>query len=188
MNANGIAPQNSARLQRIKIVCRIVKYAMLGLFVFSIGIFLLLSLPTWRLETLKMHPVWFVLVNLPNLVLWVWYWKLARLFDYYERGLIFASETIRCIRTLGVLCVLSWMLKNINYFISSHPKPIQPIAASPHVQIGVLAPLELFKMSFFSFSIGPINFGLLLAGAIIIFIAWIMDESRKIQEEQELTV
>ncbi len=188
MNANEIAPQNSARLQRIKIVCRIVKYAILGLFVFSIGIFLLLTLPTWHLETFKMHPVWFVLINLPNLVLWVWYWKLARLFDYYERGLIFSPETIRCIRILGVLCVLDWMLININYFISSHPKPINPIAVSPHVYISVLAPLESFRMSFFSFLIGPINFGLLLAGTIIIFIAWIMDEGRKIHEEQELTV
>ena len=77
---------------------------------------------------------------------------------------------------------------NINYFISSHPKPINPIAVSPHVYISVLAPLESFRMSFFSFLIGPINFGLLLAGTIIIFIAWIMDEGRKIQEEQELTV
>jgi hypothetical protein len=32
-------------------------------------------------------------------------------------------------------------------------------------------------------SVGPV-----LAGLMIIFIAWIMDEGRKIQEEQELTV
>jgi hypothetical protein len=62
------------------------------------------------------------------------------------------------------------------------------MTVSPCVHISFLAPLELFRMTFFSFSIGPIDFGLLLAGTIIIFIAWIMDEGRKIQEEQELTV
>jgi hypothetical protein len=43
-------------------------------------------------------------------------------------------------------------------------------------------------MGFFTFSYGFINLGYLLAGTIIILIAWIMDEGRKIQEEQELTV
>jgi hypothetical protein len=44
-------------------------------------------------------------------------------------------------------------------------------------------------MGFFTFDFGTgIDFGPLLAGAVIILIAWIMDEGRKIQEEQELTV
>ncbi|MEI9863261.1 MAG: DUF2975 domain-containing protein [Limisphaerales bacterium] len=33
-----------------------------------------------------------------------------------------------------------------------------------------------------------ITFGQLVLGLLIILIAWIMDEGRKIQEEQELTV
>jgi hypothetical protein len=43
-------------------------------------------------------------------------------------------------------------------------------------------------MGFFSFAIYGINIGLLLAGIIIVIIAWVMDEGRKIQEEQALTV
>ena len=39
----------------------------------------------------------------------------------------------------------------------------------------------------FDFGTG-INFGQLLIGSAIFLIAWIMDEGRKIQEEQELTV
>jgi hypothetical protein len=189
MNANEKTSNAGARPNRIKIVSRIVKYAILALFVFSIGIFLLVSFPTWTLATLKSHPVWFGLVSLPQIVLWVWYWKLARLFDYYERGLIFTSKTIRCIKTLGILCVLDWMLINIRYFISDHHSMPNPsVAAAPHIFVGALTPLESFRAGFFSFSIGPINFGLLLAGVIIVIIAWIMDEGRKIQEEQELTV
>jgi hypothetical protein len=41
---------------------------------------------------------------------------------------------------------------------------------------------------FFSISFGGINVGMLLAGTVIVLVAWIMDEGRKIQEEQELTV
>jgi hypothetical protein len=47
----------------------------------------------------------------------------------------------------------------------------------------------MYRMEFFSFAFGwGIDFGPLLIGAIIVLIAWIMDEGRKIQEEQELTV
>jgi len=178
----------SARLQRIQLVSRIVKYAILALFVISVAQFLMMSLPTWQLQTLKEHPVWSGLTNLPQVVLWVWYWKLARLFDFYERGLIFTSETIRCIKTLGILCIINWMLINIRYFISDHPLLYSPTTTTPHIYISVFAPLKLFSVGFFSFSIGPINFGLLLAGIIIVIIAWIMDKGRKIQDEQELTV
>ena len=52
----------------------------------------------------------------------------------------------------------------------------------------VPAPIQPLKTGFFNFSIGRIDFGLLLSGIIIFIIAWIMDEGRKIQEEQELTV
>jgi hypothetical protein len=49
--------------------------------------------------------------------------------------------------------------------------------------------LHTIRMGFFSFDFGTgIDFGVLMAGAIIVLVAWIMDEGRKIQEEQELTV
>jgi len=190
MNANEIAPKSSARLQRIKIVSRIVKYAILGLFVIYVGVFLLLSLPTWHLETMKQHPVWFGFVSLPEVVLFVWYWKLARLFDFYERGLIFATATIRCIKTLGVLCVVNWMLVTA-YNIWKRSVPLYH-SQPPHsgVAIRFTKPVveeHIFRMGFFNFSIAGISFDLLLAGAVII-IAWVMDEGRKIQEEQELTI
>jgi len=187
MNANEIAPKANLRLNRIKIVSRIVKYAILGFFVISIGVFLQLSLPTWHLETMKMYPIWFGFVNLPQVVLWVWYWKLARLFDFYERGLIFATATIRCIKKLGILCVVNWLLYTA-YDVWERFVP------SSHVQGGTIKlpkpPVveHVFKMGFFNFSVAGISFGLLLAGAVIAIIAWIMDEGRKIQEEQELTV
>jgi hypothetical protein len=44
-------------------------------------------------------------------------------------------------------------------------------------------------IGFFSFDFGTgVNFGPFFIGVIIVLIAWIMEEGRKIQEEQELTV
>jgi hypothetical protein len=115
-----------------------------------------------------------------ELVLSLWYWKLAKLFRFYERGLIFTNETIRCIKTLGILCVINWVLTSAYHVLSRW-------SASP-ADVTVKTVESGFGMGFFSFSIVGINVGLLLAGVIIVIIAWIMDEGRKIQEEQELTV
>jgi hypothetical protein len=204
MNANEVAPKTNTRLQRIRTVSRIVKYAILGLFIFNIGFFLIVDFPTWRFSTMKTHPVWFGLISLPQVVLWVWYWKLARLFDFYESGLIFATTTIRCIKTLGILCVVNWLLlTTFNVWERSIPQyrsqPSQPGVtmkyhanpSQPGITIKLVNPVVVksdLTWSFYSFSIAGISFGLLLAGAIIIIIAWVMDEGRKIQEEQELTV
>ena len=84
MNVNEISPQANPRLNRIKTVSRIMRYAILGILVLSFVFFLLLSLPTWRLDVFEQHPVWFVLVSLPQIALLIWYWKLAKLFQYYE--------------------------------------------------------------------------------------------------------
>ena len=203
MNANEITPTASARMRRIKTVSRIVKYAILGLFVFNIGFFLMVDFPTWHFETMKKHPVWFGLVSLPQLVLWVWYWKLARLFDFYERGSIFSSATIRCIKTLGILCVVNWLLlttfnvweRSVPQYRSSPPQPgvamkYHSNPSPPEATMKFVKPVVHYDLtwSFYSFSVAGISFGLLLAGAVIIIIAWVMDEGRKIQEEQELTV
>jgi len=118
-----------------------------------------------------------------EIVLCIWYWKLTKLFRFYERGLIFATETIRCIKALGILCVINWLL-----LLAEH---LNPEAAAIRLSMAAPPPnakVYLFHLDFFSFSIYGINVGLLLAGIIIVTIAWIMDEGRKIQEEQELTV
>ena len=121
-----------------------------------------------------------------TVVLGFWYWNLAKLFRFYERGLIFSAETIHCIKTLGLLCALNWLLllvlNIVNRWFPVPPPPPLP----PDVKVTVVK--SGFSMGFFSFSIGGINFGFLLAGIVIILIAWIMDEGRKVQEEQELTV
>ena len=187
MNTNEIIPKNSARLQRIKIVSRIVRYIIIGLFVFSVGFWLCAILVNLLSSSRTAGGLGHPLLNiLLTVVLGFWYWNLAKLFRFYEYGLIFAAETIHCIKTLGVLCAINWLillvLNIVNRWFPVPPLPPLP----PGVKVTVVK--TGFSMGFFSFSIGGVNFGDLLAGIVIILIAWVMDEGRKIQEEQELTV
>ena len=171
------------RMNRIRIVSRMAKIVMLGLLVFTLyrtfflrvwsngGFSLSESHPTASLFWYRMVATFFYIVLL------VWYWKLFRLFNLYEHGLIFSAQTIRCIKILGMLCVVGWVL---GAALQVLPHPLPPGASV--VRHG-------YRMGFFSFDFGTgMDVGLLFAGIVIVLIAWIMDEGRKIQEEQELTV
>jgi hypothetical protein len=192
MNANEISPKVNPRLNRIRTVSRIVRLVVLGILVFTIGYYLFCCFVLWS------PPSWSrVKFTIPTeIILCIWYWKLAELFHFYERGLVFATETIRCVKILGYLCVINWAIMSaIQGWVRLIPSRGVPMPLPPHPPQGfiiqVVQPTNIepfFKMGFFNFSIGSISFGLLLAGVAIIIIAWIMDEGRKIQEEQELTV
>jgi hypothetical protein len=192
MNAKEISPKVEVRLQRIKFVSRVAKYICSGFLLFSIGFNLLFLFP---LPDASKATIWreLLLVGF-QIILWVWYWKLSRVFSFYERGMIFAAETIRSIKTLGFLWVIGWLLLTILHFSPRTPTQVQatlpPATTSTdgtaHI---VVTHVTKIQMGFFTFNFGTgIDFGPLLAGAVIILIAWIMDEGRKIQEEQELTV
>lgn len=179
------------RLHRIQTVSRLVRMIMLGFFIFTIGYFVLhlmaMASPRAWLEA-SAPERWEGLGHMASMLametlVCVWYWQLARLFRLYERGLIFANETIRCIKTLGLLCIINWGMAVAGHCLAYiGPTPISSAGAT------IRFVPSSFSMGFFSFSINYVNFGMLLAGIIIVIIAWIMDEGRKIQEEQELTV
>jgi hypothetical protein len=194
MNANEVSPKASARLDRIKIVSRIARLGVIGFLLFTIWFLLRVwifqgmpvlfdKLNAASAKAAHQYPLFLcagILSLITPLILCVWYWKLAQLFHYYERGLIFAVKTIRCIKFLGLLCVINWMLVSTSHLLLQETGPglFQPSSSQP-----------MYRMEFFSFAFGwGIDFGPLLIGAIIVLIAWIMDEGRKIQEEQELTV
>ena len=193
MNANEVSPKAKLRMNRIRIVSRIAKFVMISILIFTLyKTFILGVLWTGRISLsfiLPNHPfnLHTVIGTIFQAVLWVWYWKLFRLFSLYEQGLIFSAQTIRCIKILGVLCVVGWAAVTLLQILP-HPLPSSQITQthSPEVVVGMVSH---YRMGFFSFDFGTgINFGLLFAGIIIVLIAWIMDEGRKIQEEQELTV
>ena len=192
MNATEIAPKSNLRMNRIKIVSRIAKIVMLGLLIFTLFfpirtyIFQILS-PSFKRGGFSLPDV---LTTISQIILWVWYWKLFQLFNLYERGLIFSAQTIRCIKILGVLCAVGWALMTLLQILP-HPLPSSQIIQTHPPEVTVIKGIMVssYRMGFFSFDFGTgINFGLLFAGTVIVLIAWIMDEGRKIQEEQELTV
>ena len=192
MNANGIAPKTNLRMNRIRIVSRIAKIVMLGLLIFTLYfpirtyIFQILS-PSFKRGGFSLPDV---LTTVSQIILWVWYWKLFRLFSLYEQGLIFSAQTIRCIKILGVLCAVGWALITLLQLLP-HPLPSSQIIQTHPPEATVIKGVVVssYRLGFFSFDFGTgINFGLLFAGIVIVLIAWIMDEGRKIQEEQELTV
>jgi hypothetical protein len=193
MNANEIAPKTNLRMNRIRTVSRIAKWIVHAFLFYSIVFFLRLS--SGPASFLKGNDWRTLFIVMFQVVLWFWYWKMARLFDFYKRGLIFAAETIRCIKFLGLLCAVGWMLMSINHFLLQkypfpstqsmldHLKTLPPGVTLREVSV------THYQMGFFSFDFGTgIDFGMLLIGVVIVLIAWIMDEGRKIQEEQELTV
>ena len=193
MKTNDISPKAGPRLNRIKKVSRIAKFIVFCFFVFTIWFQLWVISGLFRQRDFDILTREILMVVSQGVVC-IWYWELARLFHFYERGLIFAAETIRCIKFLGLLCAVGWMFKLVMHLLVRQ----QPLAAirsmadikalSPGITVkGVL--VTHYQMGFFSFDFGTgIDFGLLFAGIIIVLIAWIMDEGRKIQEEQVLTV
>ncbi len=207
MIANNNASNSLARLNRIKVVSRVARFVILGFLLFT-GWMLVRTLvftpmlqwfngavpSPWSAEPGR----WTVCSKLLSfgfaIALCVWYWKLAQLFGFYERGLIFGGKTIRCIKMLGLVIAAGWLMETASQLswlmeTASHLLPHDQLLPGTPLPAGVSAVTHTFRMSFFSFDLGAgIDFGPPLAGLVIIVIAWIMDEGRKIQEEQELTV
>ncbi|HTL72876.1 MAG TPA: DUF2975 domain-containing protein [bacterium] len=188
MNATVIAPTTTnSRLKRIQKVSRIFRYFVLANLVFNAG-FWLLFLPRWSSGRFTIT-VRGVLMFITEPLLFYWFWKLAQLFRLYERGQIFAAETIRCIKVLGMVCIIGWMALLALRFTPRPDFVVHNPPAGVKVMTETRSETRLFRMGFFSFDFGTgIDFGPLFVGASVVLAAWIMDEGRKIQEEQELTV
>jgi len=84
---------------------------------------------------------------------------LNRLLRSFARGNLFTARNINGIRWLGGLVIGDWVVVKF---------------------------LEAFASR--SVAVGFDDFAKLAIGFLVVLIAWIMDEGRKIQEEQELTV
>lgn len=97
---------------------------------------------------------------------------ITRLFGLYEKGKVFGPENVACFRALGwtiIACDIADFLASV---------ALGPILTY-HLGDGYREMvIELDSNSFYT----------LLAGFSVLTIAWVMDEARKIKEEQELIV
>ena len=123
MTTSTCSPKANPRINRIRIVSRIGKIVMLGLLVFTLYRSFFFSSSSWSwshggvslLEPSQTSSFfWYhITLTLFFIILLAWYWKLFRLFNLYEHGLIFSAQTIRCIKILGLLCAVGWILGNV---------------------------------------------------------------------------
>jgi hypothetical protein len=98
--------------------------------------------------------------------------NLVKLFRLYEIGQIFRPANVRCFRNLS-RALIAWCLVNIasgellSLALTAHHPPGQRM-----ISVGFGSP----------------DITALLVGLILSVIAWVMEEGRKMQEEQDLTV
>ena len=191
MNANEISPKANFRMNRIQKVSRCIRLFLL----FGIPLFAFVWFPLFlgmanqwhhdharwvedlRYVVLLIANYWFGpptfwdvfdAHRLPFLIyglFWLavfffWFCTILKLLGFFEKGILFTAETVRCLQILGGIYILKFMLQLTLYVL-------------------------MFPDSGQVLTVGTSG---LFAGMLIIFIGWLIDEARKIREEQELTV
>ena len=175
MNANEISLKVNSllnRIQKISTFLRIIFFASAVTFGF-IGIL------GYGLAIAGVQPSLSFYLNLSSLGRALECWFAYKLFSSYVRGDLFCPTAVRYIRWIGIISLLMGIG---NVFDALHRQLhngwFQSVNSSPWiVEITLYLQMILFHLVH--------N---LVTGFVILFIAWIMDEGRKIQEEQELTV
>lgn len=105
-------------------------------------------------------------------------WFAYKLFSCYARGDWFARPAVRWMQAIGALSLVRGsgnVWNNLVYFSPAHLNRLQ----HPPLVVEATQVVQFFFSQFLH------N---LVFGCVILFIAWIMDEGRKLREEQELTV
>jgi hypothetical protein len=162
------------RLRRIRIIAKFFRFlCLLGMAVLLGGALMTLFKPDevqigfgeLRLEKLKpeyaslKRPLILVLLTIPATFLWLLY----RLFGLYSQGVMFGEANVRYIKWLGYWMIGAWLIS----------MPIQ-----------LLQYLQNTNGLNFKFTLDGYFFG----GVLVLLLAWIMEEGKKLQEEQSLTV
>jgi len=176
MNANKSSPKASPRLNRIQKISRILKVCVLFYFVVPLCV-LAFNLKNIHLAagtvSIFNHPFANASdISRPMYLLWgagtavflLGVISFYRLLCLYEKGVIFSEANVSEMKKLGS-------------YLAGYG--ILAIAANVIYAGGIVFPVVLLE--------GVASPWIVVGGAVYI-VAWIMDEGRKIQEEQELTV
>jgi hypothetical protein len=114
----------------------------------------------------------FVVCMIPTGIAMLGAYHLMRLFGLYEQGLIFRSANVRCFKSLSR--VLIWWFAG-----GMVERTLMGIALTLHNPPG---------HRILTISLGSPDLTALLLGIILAIIAWVMEEGRKLQEDQDFTV
>ncbi len=99
---------------------------------------------------------------------------LVRLFKLYEVGEIFSLANVGYLRKIGYALLIS-QLAHPFYEFAMGAVVTWPNPAGQHQRYAAV-------------TIGTTNLGILIMGALVILVSWIMAEGYKLREEQQLTV
>jgi hypothetical protein len=98
--------------------------------------------------------------------------KLESLFSLYENGLIFTEQNVQCFRSLG-RALLVWVACDV---VRNSLLSIALTLDNPPGQ-------RVITLGF-----GSADFTAVFVGIVVLIISWVMDEGRKIHEDQALIV
>lgn len=149
------------RIQRVSKIVKLVAYALCGV---CLLVVLLMVWSTTKLPGSEPNGEavrWVaVATGAASAVLAVVFYQLARLAELYERGELFGVANVRHLRAIGVLLLLTTVGVRLGYD-----------EAAGHA----MAQLD-------------VNIGSVVAGFVFVFMSWVMDEARKLDEEHGLTI
>lgn len=97
-------------------------------------------------------------------------WFGYRLFKFYAAGDLFSSRVVGCLKQIGGVAILIGIVRSSALVINNLASLHHPVTFS----LVAMSGLQLFLS--------------VIPGFAFFCVAWIMDEGRKIREEQELTV
>jgi len=209
MNTNESSPKADARLNRIKVASRVFRWLLnsyvllvvLNIVLLVCGVFWNLGIShgvesVWHIDQDRASEFWRSVSNVPGLIIGLELLKITalggcvfvlnKLFRLYERGRLFAGEHVRHMQQLGCLIVVNWTIAMLLSAMSEGYLEYRFNFA----QLNWLGALQLLIAPISRDMSGNNDIGFMqpVIGILIVFIAWIMDEGRKIREEQELTV
>jgi hypothetical protein len=178
MTANEISPKANARLNRIQRISKCIRlFIQYGCPLIVLGwvvIIILVSkgmialpkppLPpeTYSTDNKNLFNGAFVFCQMLTVIIYlVWYYAGLKLFRIFEKGILFTAETVQCIQILGFVFLARFLL-----------------------ELGICLFFPLLQ----KIGAHEIVWSDLFTGPFIICIGWLIDEARKIREEQELTV
>jgi hypothetical protein len=114
----------------------------------------------------------FIVTMMPTGIAMIGGFHLMRLFRLYEQGQIFRDSNVRCFKNFSR--VLIWW-----FSVGIVHKSLLSIALTLHNPPG---------QRMLTVELGSPDLTALLLGAILAVIAWVMEEGRKLQEDQDFTV
>jgi Protein of unknown function (DUF2975) len=171
MNANEMPPRNNSQMNRIQKVSGIFRTIFLIAAVCCGLSALGRIIPVFLVKAHTISKFEFITFGGIEIACAIWAWFCYKLFNLCAHGDLFTSKVVSYIRRVGYAYFLMAIVASSQWLLSFYGMNDLSAVNHPYWPVGVLN---------LTSSLFP--------GFLIIFIAWVMDEGRKIREEQELTV